>query len=73
MEGCLIPNYHYVEIKSDYTDFEDQMNYYIKHTDKAMQIVKNANEYVKQFKNNKLERLISLMVVDKYFEKTGQK
>jgi len=72
MEGTLIPNYHYVLIKDDYSDLEERLNYYINHTDEALKIIENAHEYQKQFKNRKQEDLISLMVLKKYFEKTGQ-
>jgi len=72
MEGTLIPNYHYVLIKDDYTDLEERLNYYINHTDEALKIIENAHEYQKQFKNKKQEDLISLLVLKKYFEKTGQ-
>lgn len=73
MEGTLIPNYHYVLIKDDYSDLEERLNYYIEHTDEALKIIENAHEYIKQFKNKKQENLISLLVLKKYFEKTGQK
>ena len=72
MEGTLIPNYHYVLIKDDYTDLEERLNYYIEHTDEALKIIENAHEYQKQFKNKKQEDLISLLVLNKYFEKTKQ-
>jgi len=72
MEGTLIPNYHYVLIKDDYSDLEERLNYYIEHTDEALKIIENAHEYQKQFKNKKQEDLISLLVLKKYFEKTGQ-
>jgi len=73
MEGTLIPNHHYMLIKDDYTDLEERMNYYIEHTDEALQIIRNAHEYVDQFRNVKREDLISLLVLKKYFEKTCQK
>ncbi|WP_372773545.1 glycosyl transferase family 90 [Mangrovibacterium sp.] len=72
MEGTLKPNVHYVEIKADYSDLEERLQYFIEHPDEALQIVRNANNYVKQFQNKKQEELISLMVIQKYFEKTGQ-
>lgn len=72
MEGTLIPNYHYVEIMVDYSDLEERLKYYIDHTGKALEIVKNANEHVRQFRNKKREDVISLLVLDKYFRKTGQ-
>jgi len=37
-----------------------------------LQIVKNANAYVDQFKDSKREKLISLLVLDKYFSLSGQ-
>jgi len=73
MEETLIPNYHYMLIKDDFSDLEERMNYYIKHTDEALQIIQNAHDYIKQFKNKKREDLISLLVLEKYFYKTGQK
>lgn len=72
MEGKLIPNYHYIEIKSDYSDLEERLNYYIVHEDEALQIIQHAHEYVAQFKNKKREKLISLLVLQKYFQMTGQ-
>jgi len=72
MEGTLIPNHHYVLIKDDYSDLEERLNYFIAHTDEALEIVRNANEYVRQFRNKKREDLISLLVLDKYFRETGQ-
>lgn len=71
MEGKLIPNYHYIEIKPDFSDLEERINFYLEHPEMAEQIARNANEYVSQFKDKKRERLISLLVLDKYFRMTG--
>lgn len=72
MEGRLIPNHHYVLIKDDYSDLEERLNYYIENTSEALQIIQNANAYVRQFRNQKTEDLISLLVLEKYFYRTGQ-
>ncbi|MDA3879971.1 MAG: glycosyl transferase family 90 [Prolixibacteraceae bacterium] len=72
MEGALIPDYHYIEIASDYSNLEEKLNYYIEHTGEAEKIVEHAHEFVMQFQNRKMEKLISLLVLQKYFEKTGQ-
>ncbi|NCC11276.1 MAG: lipopolysaccharide biosynthesis protein [Bacteroidia bacterium] len=72
MEGTLIPNYHYIEIKSDFSDLEERLNYYIAHPQEALEIISHAHDYVEQFKNNKREKLIALLVLDKYFKMTGQ-
>lgn len=72
MEKTLIPNYHYIEIKSDYSDLEEKLNYYINNTEACLKIIKNANTYVDQFKDTEREKLISLLVLEKYFVKTNQ-
>lgn len=71
MEGKLIPNVHYVKIKDDYSDLEERLKYYIAHPEEAEKISKNANEYVAKFQNKKKERVISLMVMKKYFALTN--
>jgi hypothetical protein len=48
MEGTLIPGYHYVEIRPDYSDLEERMRYYIEHPDEAEAIIAHAHEYVAQ-------------------------
>lgn len=72
MEGTLIPNVHYVEIKPDYSDLEERLRYYCEHTDEAQKIIDNAHKYVSQFRNKKREDLISILVLEKYFSKTNQ-
>lgn len=72
MEGTLIPNYHYVEIKPDYSDLIERTDYYINHPDEAEAILEHAHEYTQQFHNAKTEKLISLLVLKKYFQKTDQ-
>ena len=72
MEGTLIPDYHYIEVKPDFSDLIDKVSYYIAHPHKAQEIISHANEYVRQFRNKKRERIISLLVLDKYFRITNK-
>lgn len=72
MEGTLRPDYHYVEIRADYSDLEERMRYYIEHPDRAEAIIANAHAYVDQFRDRERERIISLLVLQRYFERTGQ-
>lgn len=72
MEGRLIPNFHYILIKDDYSDVEERLLYYINNPDEAVEIIKNANDYTKQFLDKDKEDLISVMVLKKYFECTSQ-
>lgn len=73
MEGRLIPNYHYIEIRSDYTDLPEKINYYSEHPNEAKEIAQHANDWCRQFFNKKRERLIALLVMNKYFKFTCQK
>lgn len=73
MEGTLIPNYHYVEIRSDYSDLEERMRYYIAHPDEAEAIIAHAHAYVERFRDRRRERLVSLLVLERYFAATGQR
>lgn len=72
MEGKLIPNYHFVLLNDDFSNLEEKIEYYSKNQKEAMEIIKNSNDYIKQFQNKKREDLISLLVLYKYFEKSGQ-
>ncbi|PJC86877.1 lipopolysaccharide A protein [Vibrio sp. HA2012] len=72
MEGKLKAGVHYIEVKDDYSDLLQKMNYYLEHEEEALDIIANANSWVEQFKFPRRERLISLLVAQKYFEKSGQ-
>lgn len=72
MEGTLKAGHHYIEINDDYSDLEEKLKYYIAHPEEAEQISRNANEYVKQFKDKRLEDVLSMLVLQKYFYYTGQ-
>ncbi len=51
MEGTLIPDYHYIEVKPDYSDVEEKINYYIANPDKAEAIIEHAHAYVEGFRH----------------------
>ncbi|MDX1812544.1 MAG: glycosyl transferase family 90, partial [Gammaproteobacteria bacterium] len=72
MEGRLIPNVHYVELNTDYSDLEEKMAYYNTRPEEALKIIRSANAFVQQFQNPQREFLISLLVLDKYFSLSGQ-
>ena len=73
MEGELIPDVHYVRIAKDYSDLEERLRHYIEHPKEALNIVRAANDFTKRFRNGRLEDLLSLLVLEKYFVRTGQK
>lgn len=73
MENMLIPDYHYIHIKDDYSDLEKKLKFYIKNPEKLQQISINANNYVDQFRDYNDEKIISLLVMEKFFCLTNQK
>ena len=72
MEGRLIKDFHYVEVEDDFSDAEDKIYYYLKNIEKSVKIIVNANHYIEQFKNLKQEKLISLLVLNKFFKYSNQ-
>ncbi|PKF61272.1 lipopolysaccharide A protein [Psychromonas sp. psych-6C06] len=67
MEGLLVAGVHYVELKDDYSDLIEKIEYYQAHTEEAKKIIANANQFVEQFKDLKKEQVLSLLVAQKYF------
>ncbi|NQZ93983.1 MAG: lipopolysaccharide A protein [Moritella sp.] len=72
MEGSLKAGVHYIEVKDDFSDAEEKIDYYSNHIDEANTIIKHANDYVEQFKDLKREKLISLLVLSKYYIQSDQ-
>lgn len=72
MEGILEPDVHYVALKDDYSDLTEKIDYFSSHTDHALEIIRRANLYVEQFKDQALENLLLLAVMRRYFTLSGQ-
>lgn len=72
MEGRLIAGLHFVQLRDDFADLEDKIMHYEKHPAEAREIIRNANAYVAQFADAPREKLLSLLVLYKYFALTGQ-
>lgn len=68
MEGTLIPDYHYILIADDFSDLDEKIHFYLNHPEKAKAIVANAHGYIQRFMNKKREKLISVLVLKKYFD-----
>ena len=71
MEGTLIPNYHYIEVKPDFSNLIEKLEYYIAHPEEAEAIIEHAHEYINQFTDWRIERAIQIGVADKYFKQTN--
>ena len=72
MEGKLKDGVHYIKVKDDFSDAEEKIKFYINENDKCLEIIDNAQKFVRQFKDIKQERLIQLLILKQYFKSTGQ-
>ena len=72
MEGTLIPDYHYVLVKDDFSDLEEKINYYIDNADEAENIISNAKSYVNRFNNSEAEDWLHLKILERYFYYSDQ-
>ena len=72
-EGLLKPNVHYIEIAPDYSDLIDKLKYYQAHPNACQDIIHAAHAWVRRFQDPEREKLLSLLVLQRYFLSTGQK
>lgn len=73
MEGRLVPNRHYVLLRDDYSDLPEKIGHYSAHPAEALEIIRHAHAHVDQFRDRGREDLVSLLVLKKYFEMSGQR
>ncbi|SOC84247.1 Glycosyl transferase family 90 [Ensifer adhaerens] len=72
MEGGLVPDHHYVEVRDDFSDLEEKIEALEADPMRAREIVANANRHVAMFSNRRMEKITSILVLEKYFQATGQ-
>lgn len=72
MHSRLVPGKHYIEIAPDFSDVEQKLHYYTQHPDEAEAIAHASKEWYAQFASRSRELLISHLVLQRYFERTGQ-
>lgn len=71
-EGRLEPGRHYVEVRKDFSDVPEKVDYFLSHPEEAEEIVREMKAYASPFWDRKKERLISILVMEKYFRLSGQ-
>lgn len=65
MEETLIPNIHYIEIKNDFSDLIDKIQWCNDNQQICQEIVSNANDYMKQFEDTDQELEIEKHIITK--------
>ena len=66
MEGLLKPWVHYVPLADDYSDLDKIIEWCRKNDDKCQEIVRNSNNFMKQFENMEVERKLFNMIKEHY-------
>jgi hypothetical protein len=69
-EGLLIPGQHYVEIKRDYSDVNEVLEYYLERPLLASEIAEESKLYANQFMPLNHQFAIASQVVKLYFSNT---
>lgn len=72
MEGRLEPGVHYVALRDDFADLDEKIDHYEANPNEARAIVAAANAYTQTFRNAADELTLSLLVMQKYLELSGQ-
>ena len=72
LEGTLRGDVHYVEVAPDFSDADEKRRWYAAHPEAAERILAAAHAHVARFLAPRRERLVSLEVLRRYFERTGQ-
>lgn len=72
LEGQLIPGKHFIEIAPDYSDVQEKLAWYRSHPDECKKIIAAAHEHVARFADSHREKLVSLLVLARYFSACGQ-
>jgi hypothetical protein len=68
MESELIPNYHYVQLRDDFSDLAQKIVWANQNPEKMRQISLNANQFMKIFENPQNEEKIEQEVLRRYFQ-----
>ena len=68
METTLVPNYHYVLLKDDFSNLKEKLDWCNDNPDVCKEIINNANIFMKQFSDLNSEIRLEKQVINKYFE-----
>lgn len=72
MHSRLRAGEHYIEVKPDFSDLGDKIEYYNTHEGEAREISEASSRWYAQFGDARRELLVSLLTMRRYFEATGQ-
>lgn len=69
MEDRLIPNVHYIQLKDDFSDLEEKLDWCEQNPIKCQEIVNNSTQYMSHFYQDEREKYIEAQVIMIYLRK----
>lgn len=66
MEGTLRGGEHFIEVKPDFSDLEEKIDYYLTHENEAQEIQRNAFHHTLKFFDRKSEYKLNLLILKRY-------
>lgn len=72
MEGRLVPGEHFIEVRPDFSDLDEKIDWAESHPEAVARINRNAKVWCAQFKDRRTEDLVAALVLQKYIEATGR-
>ena len=69
-ESFLVAGQHYIEVKPDFSDVQEVVDYYLRNSKLAAEINKESKEYAANFRNRKRMFELARVVADRYFDLT---
>lgn len=70
MHGAMTPGLDYIEIKDDFSDVEEKIEWYNQHPEEALKIAEASKEWAAQFSDTKRENIIHYLVAERYMSLT---
>uniref|UniRef100_A0A6C0CSC6 Glycosyl transferase CAP10 domain-containing protein n=1 Tax=viral metagenome TaxID=1070528 RepID=A0A6C0CSC6_9ZZZZ len=68
MEDTLEPYVHYIPLKDDFSDVDQQITWANNNQEKCKEIINNANNFIEQFLDERKEAIIENLVLKKYLD-----
>ncbi len=72
MEGALQAGIHFVELKPDFSDLNETVEYYLENPDAAEEIIRNAQTWRAKFTDPNIEAMVAARVLQIYLEMSDQ-
>jgi hypothetical protein len=68
LESRLLPGVHYAEMAEDFSNLQQVFDHYESHPEEALNIIRQAQAYTRQFLDAAFERLLAQHVCQAYFD-----